>query len=160
MEHLRVRLQLRGKDRPAVSPEHPVSADYGLAVLTRSGRRSNGSGRLHAPGAILLLHDWAHLDMWLGSAWQRLREQQDASKISILGASVYHPHEALAALAEPAIQHLQFPMNVLDWRWKQIESAVTRRPAPITSSISAHWPAAPESACRKRTGRPGPLPFS
>jgi aryl-alcohol dehydrogenase-like predicted oxidoreductase len=85
----------------------------------------------------LLLHDWAHRNMWLGSAWQCLREQQDAGKISILGASVYHPHEALAALAEPAIQHLQFPMNVLDWRWKQIESAVARRPDVVVHARSA-----------------------
>jgi aryl-alcohol dehydrogenase-like predicted oxidoreductase len=75
----------------------------------------------------LLLHDWAHHDRWRGVVWQRLREHQVDGKILVLGASVYYPHEALAALADPGIQHLQIPMNILDWRWKDFERAVNQR---------------------------------
>ena len=84
----------------------------------------------------LLLHGWAHYQMWHGAAWQRTREYQADGKISVLGASVYTPHEALAALANPAIQHLQIPMNVLDWRWKQIGPALTQRPDVVVHARS------------------------
>jgi spore coat polysaccharide biosynthesis protein SpsF len=103
----------------------------------------------------LLLHDWAHYDRWGGSARQRLREHQVGGNISVLGASVYYPREALAALADPAIQHLQIPMNVLDWRWKEIAQAVARRPdvvvharSALLQGILAHppdrWPTVPD----------------
>ena len=85
----------------------------------------------------VLLHDWAHHQMWRGAAWRRLRQHQVDSKISVLGASVYYPHEALAALADPAIQHLQIPMNILDWRWKQIGQAVTLRADVVVHARSA-----------------------
>ena len=85
----------------------------------------------------LLLHDWAHHDMWRGAAWQRLREHQFDGRISVLGASVYYPHEALAALADPAIQHLQIPMNVLDWRWKPVGQAIAQRRDVVVHARSA-----------------------
>jgi aryl-alcohol dehydrogenase-like predicted oxidoreductase len=103
----------------------------------------------------LLLHDWTHHNKWGGLAWQRLREHQADGKVSVLGASIYHPHEALAALVDPAIQHLQIPMNVLDWRWKQIGQALTKRPdvvvharSALLQGILAHsaeeWPVIPD----------------
>ncbi len=75
----------------------------------------------------LLLHDWAHYHMWSGAAWRRLRELQVEGKISRLGASVYYPHEALQALADPDIRHLQIPLNILDRRWRQIAHAAAQR---------------------------------
>lgn len=85
----------------------------------------------------LLLHNWAHRDMWRGAAWQHLREHQAAGKISKLGASVYQPREALAALADTAIQHLQIPTNILDRRWKLLDQAFARRPDVIVHARSA-----------------------
>jgi aryl-alcohol dehydrogenase-like predicted oxidoreductase len=85
----------------------------------------------------LLLHNWAHHDMWRGAAWLRLREHQAAGKISKLGASVYRPHEALAALGDPAIQQLQIPTNVLDWRWKPLHQAFAQRPDVIVHARSS-----------------------
>lgn len=85
----------------------------------------------------LLLHDWAHHDMWRGAAWQRLREHEFDGRISVLGASVYYPHEALAALADPAIQHLQIPMNVLDWRWESVGQAISQRRDVVVHARSA-----------------------
>jgi spore coat polysaccharide biosynthesis protein SpsF len=85
----------------------------------------------------LLLHNWAHHDLCRGAAWLRLREHQAAGKISKLGASVYRPEEALAALADPAMQHLQIPTNILDRRWKPLEQAFAQRPDVIVHARSA-----------------------
>jgi spore coat polysaccharide biosynthesis protein SpsF (cytidylyltransferase family)/aryl-alcohol dehydrogenase-like predicted oxidoreductase len=85
----------------------------------------------------LLLHDWAHHDRWCGIVWQRLREHQVQGTVSNLGASVYYPHEAIAALGDPEIQHLQIPMNVLDWRWKQVGKALGQRPDVVVHARSA-----------------------
>jgi aryl-alcohol dehydrogenase-like predicted oxidoreductase len=85
----------------------------------------------------LLLHEWAHRHTWRGAAWRRVREHQVDGKVSFLGASVYYPHEALAALADPGIQDLQIPMNILDWRWRDFGRAVNRRSDVIVHARSA-----------------------
>jgi spore coat polysaccharide biosynthesis protein SpsF (cytidylyltransferase family)/aryl-alcohol dehydrogenase-like predicted oxidoreductase len=88
---------------------------------------------------VLLLHDWQHRHGWHGAAWQRLLDLREAGKIGVLGASVYHPNEALDALDDPAIEHLQIPMNVLDWRWEAaaVDRAITHRPDVIVHARSA-----------------------
>jgi spore coat polysaccharide biosynthesis protein SpsF len=50
--------------------------------------------------------------------------------IGELGASVYTPDEALEAVADPDVRHLQIPYNILDWRWEAagVPAAVGRRP--------------------------------
>jgi aryl-alcohol dehydrogenase-like predicted oxidoreductase len=104
----------------------------------------------------LLLHNWAHHDLCRGAVWQRLREHQAEGRISILGASVYQPHEAVAALADPTVQHLQIPMNILDRRWKPLlKGANADRPDVIVHARSAllqgilvhpadRWPVIPD----------------
>jgi aryl-alcohol dehydrogenase-like predicted oxidoreductase/spore coat polysaccharide biosynthesis protein SpsF (cytidylyltransferase family) len=67
---------------------------------------------------VLLLHRWNHHDAWRGAAWRTLLNLRDSGKIARLGVSVYHPEEALEALEDPAVQHLQLPMNLLDSRWR------------------------------------------
>jgi spore coat polysaccharide biosynthesis protein SpsF (cytidylyltransferase family)/aryl-alcohol dehydrogenase-like predicted oxidoreductase len=66
----------------------------------------------------LLLHRWSDHDNCRGAAWAKLVEMRDAGRIAVLGASVYEPEEAFAALRDPDIQHLQIPVNILDRRWK------------------------------------------
>jgi spore coat polysaccharide biosynthesis protein SpsF len=87
----------------------------------------------------LLLHSWHHHDAWRGAAWQRLLELRDAGKVARLGASIYEPSEAVAALSDPDIQHLQIPLNVIDWRWKAegIDREITRRLDVIVHARSA-----------------------
>jgi aryl-alcohol dehydrogenase-like predicted oxidoreductase len=117
--------------------------------VARSCRELNTS-RL----ATLLLHRWHHRTAWEGAAWQRLVELQSEGIIGSLGASVSHPQEALEALEDPGVQHLQLPMNVLDARWKAngVDKAVTVRAdlvlharSPFLQGIllhpSAAWPA-------------------
>lgn len=89
--------------------------------------------------AVLLLHHWPDHDRWNGAAWRRLLELREAGKIGILGASVYQPQEALEALRDPMIQHLQIPLNVLDWRWEArgVDQAILDRPDVIVHGRSA-----------------------
>ena len=102
----------------------------------------------------LLLHDWAHYTRWNGAVWRRLVELRNQGRIENLGASVYEPHEALVAMRDPEVKHLQIPMNVLDWRWKAegVDRAITDRPdvviharSPLLQGLLAtdvrSWPA-------------------
>jgi spore coat polysaccharide biosynthesis protein SpsF len=65
----------------------------------------------------LLLHRWSHYRYAGGAIWRRLLALRSQGVIDVLGTSVYSPEEALEALAEPNIGHLQIPFNLLDWRW-------------------------------------------
>jgi spore coat polysaccharide biosynthesis protein SpsF (cytidylyltransferase family)/aryl-alcohol dehydrogenase-like predicted oxidoreductase len=87
----------------------------------------------------LLLHDWAHYPRWNGAVWRRLVELRDRGRIENLGASVYEPHEALVALRDMDLKHLQIPMNVLDWRWKAegVDRAIGDRPDVIVHARSS-----------------------
>jgi aryl-alcohol dehydrogenase-like predicted oxidoreductase/spore coat polysaccharide biosynthesis protein SpsF (cytidylyltransferase family) len=119
-----------------------VPADASAAqVRTRvdeSIQRSSaalGTSRL----AVVLLHNWQDHDSWNGEAWQRLLELREAGSIAVLGASVYETGEALESLQDPAIEHLQIPMNVLDWRWEAagVDRAALMRPDVVVHARSA-----------------------
>jgi aryl-alcohol dehydrogenase-like predicted oxidoreductase len=101
----------------------------------------------------LLLHRWQHYRAWNGEAWRRLLEFLEQGTIAVLGASVSEPQEAIEALQEPMIRHLQIPLNLLDWRWKAagVNRAVAARPdvvvharSPLLQGIlihpATHWP--------------------
>jgi aryl-alcohol dehydrogenase-like predicted oxidoreductase len=95
----------------------------------------------------LLLHRWQHYRAWNGEAWRRLLEfhlQADEQidgemKIDVLGASVYTPEEAMDALQEPMVRHLQLPVNLLDWRWKAagVDRALAERSDVVVHARSA-----------------------
>jgi aryl-alcohol dehydrogenase-like predicted oxidoreductase/spore coat polysaccharide biosynthesis protein SpsF (cytidylyltransferase family) len=89
--------------------------------------------------SVLLLHRWQDHYAWGGAGWEHLLKLQQDGKIGILGASLYEPREALQALRDPAIRHLQIPMNVLDWRWEAagIGRAVAERPDVLVHARSA-----------------------
>ncbi len=108
-----------------------------------------GSKRL----GTLLLHRWHHYRWWGGAVWRRLLELQDNGTIDTLGVSVYEPSEALDALRDPAIQHLQIPMNILDRRSQAsgLSQALADRPDVVVHARSSllqgilvnpawHWP--------------------
>jgi len=89
--------------------------------------------------AVVLLHRWRDHDSWKGAAWHRLLELRETGRISVLGASVYQTSEALEALQDTAIDHLQIPMNVLDWRWEAagVDRAAAFRPEVVVHGRSA-----------------------
>ena len=88
---------------------------------------------------VLLLHRWQHRTHWNGAAWRRLLELKAQRTIGILGASVYEPWEALEALQDPEVHHLQLPMNLLDWRWEAegVDRAISLRPDVVIHARSA-----------------------
>jgi spore coat polysaccharide biosynthesis protein SpsF len=89
--------------------------------------------------ATVLLHRSQHRHAWGGAVWQRLLELKSESVIGVLGVSVYDPPEALEALQDSDIQHVQIPMNVLDWRWKAqgVDRALSHRPDVVVHARSA-----------------------
>jgi spore coat polysaccharide biosynthesis protein SpsF len=79
---------------------------------------------------VVLLHRWSHYSSHSGRIWRRLLEYRQAGFIKELGASLYEPREAIEALADPDIQQLQIPFNLLDHRWLEpdLQQALARRP--------------------------------
>jgi spore coat polysaccharide biosynthesis protein SpsF len=67
----------------------------------------------------LLLHRAAHMTAFGGAIWERLIERLEDGSVLSLGVSVQSPGEALAALAQPDMRHIQLPFNLLDWRWRE-----------------------------------------
>ena len=116
------KLQLPGFPKDVKSNDVHMAVDQSI----EESSRSLGVSRL----PVVLLHRWDHYRAWGGAAWQRLVELLHQGRIGALGASVYDPEEALDALSEPSVQHLQIPFNVLDWRWKEagLDRAVLARP--------------------------------
>lgn len=88
---------------------------------------------------VLLLHRAAHLTSHNGAIWQRIKEFRDEGTLYDLGVSVYTPTEALTALADPNVRHLQLPFNVLDWRWRDsgVIEALAKRPNVTVHARSA-----------------------
>lgn len=76
----------------------------------------------------LLLHRAAHLSQFDGAVWQRLLAYEADGTIAKLGVSVQSPDEVLAALAYPAVRHIQMPFNLLDWRWHVAIAHLAARP--------------------------------
>jgi len=95
-----------------------ASIEHSLAAL--------GRDRLDC----LLLHRAAHLAAYGGAVWRRLLALRAEGRADRLGVSVQSPREALAALAEPDVRHVQLPFNPLDWRWREagVAAACERRP--------------------------------
>ncbi len=89
--------------------------------------------------STLLLHRTEHHQAWRGAVWRRLLELRSEGRIGALGASVYEPQDAHELLRDPALQHLQIPMNVLDWRWKAggIDRELAERPDVVVHARSA-----------------------
>jgi aryl-alcohol dehydrogenase-like predicted oxidoreductase len=54
-----------------------------------------------------------------GAIWERLLEWRNNGSIRALGVSVQSPQEALAALADSNVSHIQMPFNLIDWRWRE-----------------------------------------
>ncbi len=87
-----------------------------LAVDASIFRSCNELRKQHLQ--TLLLHRWQHRFAYKEAIWRRLLELKKDGFIEKIGVSVYTPIEAIYALNEPEIEHIQLPFNILDWRWK------------------------------------------
>jgi spore coat polysaccharide biosynthesis protein SpsF len=88
---------------------------------------------------VLLLHRANHLTMRSGAVWNAVKALRDEGLIYDLGVSVYSPQEALLALADRDVRHLQLPFNALDWRWRDgpVHEALAKRPGVTIHARSA-----------------------
>lgn len=77
----------------------------------------------------LLLHRWEHRYQWREAVWDELISLKQDGVIKQIGVSVSTPVEVVEALQEPQIEHIQCPVNLLDWRWRQSEflAAISKR---------------------------------
>lgn len=82
---------------------------------------------------VYLLHRAWHRTAWGGAVWRELIAQKGRGGIGRLGVSVSAPEEALAALADPHVEQIQLPFNLLDRRYDQsgVIEAARRRPDVI-----------------------------
>jgi len=82
------------------------------------------------PNPWLLLHRAEHLKAWDGAVWARLKMLKKDGLVAGLGVSVQSPDEALTAAGDPAVELIQLPFNLLDWRWRQagVPSVLGQRP--------------------------------
>jgi len=69
----------------------------------------------------VLLHRAAHLRSHAGAILDTLLALKADHQIEKLGVSVQTPDELREALSLRAIGHIQFPLNFLDWRWRDDE---------------------------------------
>lgn len=103
---------------------------------------------------VLLLHRANHLTLRSGAVWNAVKALRDEGLIYDLGVSAYSPQEALLALADRDVRHIQLPFNALDWRWRDgpVHEALAKRPGVtiharsallqglLASSADARWP--------------------
>jgi spore coat polysaccharide biosynthesis protein SpsF (cytidylyltransferase family)/aryl-alcohol dehydrogenase-like predicted oxidoreductase len=87
----------------------------------------------------VLLHRADHYHAWYGAVWKTLIRMRAEARVERVGVSVYEPQDAIRLLADPDVQHLQIPMNVLDWRWKSadFQMALRNRPDVLVHARSA-----------------------
>lgn len=88
---------------------------------------------------VLMLHRWEHRRAWDEALWNQLLELKRQGLIGALGVSVTSPEQALDALRDPDVSHIQLPYNLLDWRWKRagVPDAVKQRPDVVIYARSA-----------------------
>ncbi|MCE9523461.1 MAG: aldo/keto reductase [Alphaproteobacteria bacterium] len=103
---------------------------------------------------VLMLHRAAHLTAFDGAIWHAVKAFRDEGAIYDLGVSVYAPEEALQAIADRDVRHIQLPFNALDWRWREsgVIEALAKRPnvtvharsallqGLLAAGPDAHWP--------------------
>ncbi|MBS0286822.1 MAG: aldo/keto reductase [Proteobacteria bacterium] len=70
--------------------------------------------RTHAIDILMLHRFWQLQDPYI---WEEILNLKEKGVIKFVGLSVSSLEEAMAALAEKAIQYIQLPFNLLDWRW-------------------------------------------
>jgi aryl-alcohol dehydrogenase-like predicted oxidoreductase len=66
----------------------------------------------------VLLHRAEHLQVKNGMIWKLLQKIKLNGEIKKLGVSVQTPEELFYCLEIDDVEHIQMPVNILDWRWE------------------------------------------
>ena len=83
---------------------------------------------------VLLLHRAEHIHVCNGQIWKVLKGLKADGLIDKLGVSLQSCTELDLALAEPEIEHLQIPFNILDDRWDAHLEAI-KKPENLTIHV-------------------------
>jgi len=135
---------LAGRDVLTVTKLSPL-ADLPAGVSRESVRAAVDASiaqSCHALGRdalqCILLHRASHMTDHDGAIWHRLLEHLSDGRVQKLGVSVQSPQEALDALENSVVRHIQIPFNILDWRWREagIDTAFMARPGVIVHTRS------------------------
>jgi spore coat polysaccharide biosynthesis protein SpsF len=116
-----------------LDPLDPVASHAAPDVASAAARESLAASRA-ALGRdrldTLLLHRAGHRNAWQSAVWEFLKSERDCGQIGRLGISVQTPEEAIAALDDPDVAHLQLPFNLIDQRWQMtgVIAAIRTRP--------------------------------
>lgn len=78
----------------------------------------------------LLLHRADHLTKWGGKVWSVLQALVHEGKTRRIGASVQSVTEAKQAFKTAGLTHIQLPLNLLDYRWREAGIDATARALP------------------------------
>ncbi len=107
-----------------------ATAEAVSAAVDQSVAESLAALRLNTLSCVLL-HRAEQMTSHGGAIWRRLQDHLAEGTIQALGVSAQTPVEALAALCQTAVTHIQLPFNILDWRWRKagVIAALEARPS-------------------------------
>ena len=75
----------------------------------------------------LLVHKVSDLKIQNGLVLNRLKQLKKRKLIKNIGVSLQTPNELSQVISDKDINHIQLPMNILDWRWKIHEKKILKR---------------------------------
>ena len=78
----------------------------------------------------MLLHHFRQYKDHEGAAWATLRAAKARGEITKIGCSTYEPEEVMEALADPEVEHIQLPFNLLaePYKTEAFAAAAAARP--------------------------------
>jgi aryl-alcohol dehydrogenase-like predicted oxidoreductase len=90
----------------------------------------------------LLLDDTRHLKSHAGVVWHTIKHLRDHGVIFDLGVCVREPNEALAALNDPDVRHIEIAFAPFDRRWRApaVADALAERPWVTVHARAAGYP--------------------
>jgi aryl-alcohol dehydrogenase-like predicted oxidoreductase len=90
----------------------------------------------------LLLSDARHLTAHAGVVWQTVKRLRDEGVLFDLGVCAETPEEALIAIADPDVRHLQIAFTAFDRRWRAsgVAQALAKRPEITVHARAAGQP--------------------
>jgi aryl-alcohol dehydrogenase-like predicted oxidoreductase len=93
------------------------------------------AGRLGSALTSVLLHKADQMTEWDNGLGQALKTCIDRGLVQSLGVSVYSPEEFATALKIPELELIQIPLNVLDQRWVEPQSDLSKRADALGKKI-------------------------
>ena len=84
----------------------------------------------------LMLHQASYLTKWHGTVIKCLLELKKKKIIGKIGVSIQTPEELKKVLNCKHVEHIQLPINILDWRWDNFEKKILKR--KINGEFTVH----------------------